>query len=415
MNYSIYVSEDDYTEIKRMLSILGKIIFSVDQAKQEEALISRFNDIEIQEQRKIINQGDTLTAQKESQMLIDMPGISLNSKPRKDGRYQGYISNSDGTKQYFYARTREEVAIKMKLYLQEANSPKRKAQNKNSPTFGEYVEKWIEIYKKPNLKAKSLLSLSNSLKPAMQAFGNRKLASISGDDVQELLLSISAPRIRDLCRTYLNSVFKKAVVKNIIKRNPCEAVEIKRHKSKHKKALTIEEQETFFRATANSKYSLLYRFLTATGLRIGEALALHRSDIDFDNFTITVSKNVVFIRGERIEQDTPKSEAGNRTIPIPQNLCAEINKINTEILFPFTYNSVHCAIKRTASETKLPVSLHILRHTYATRLEEAGVPPKVKQYLLGHSSLEMTQNVYTDIQEKYIISISEVIRNIFKD
>ena len=39
MNYSIYVSEDDYTEIKRMLSILGKIIFSVDQAKQEEALI----------------------------------------------------------------------------------------------------------------------------------------------------------------------------------------------------------------------------------------------------------------------------------------------------------------------------------------------------------------------------------------
>ena len=59
------------------------------------------------------------------------------------------------------------------------------------------------------------------------------------------------------------------------------------------------------------------------------------------------------------------------------------------------------------------MSLHVLRHTYATRLEEAGIPAKVKQYLMGHSSLDMTENVYTDTQKAYVERVSDKIRQIF--
>lgn len=54
-----------------------------------------------------------------------------------------------------------------------------------------------------------------------------------------------------------------------------------------------------------------------------------------------------------------------------------------------------------------PTSLHILRHTYATRLEEAGVPAKVAQYLMGHATIQMTKDVYTDVQDGYIKTFDE--------
>ncbi len=183
-----------------------------------------------------LNNGDTLATPQESQMLVYMTGVSINTKPRKDGRYQGYILNAeDSGKKYFYGRTRDEVALKIKIYLKEVLTPKRKTKEKNTPTFGEYVDNWIKLYKEPKLKPKSLYSLNASLKPARLAFDGKKLHSISSDDIQKLLLSISAERVRDLCRLNLNQVFAKAVKQDIIKRNPCDAVEISKHKYRKKR------------------------------------------------------------------------------------------------------------------------------------------------------------------------------------
>ena len=64
-------------------------------------------------------------------MLINIDGVSINSKPRRDGRYQGYVTESDG-KRYFYGRTREEVEAKISKYLKEAHTPKRKERSKAS-------------------------------------------------------------------------------------------------------------------------------------------------------------------------------------------------------------------------------------------------------------------------------------------
>ena len=243
--------------------------------------------------------------------------------------------------------------------------------------------------------------------------GTKEIGEITSDDVQKLLNSIEAERVRDLCKLNLSQCFKKAVSQGILDRNPCDAVELKPHKRERKTALTIEEQEKFLQAIVNHKYSLLYRLLLATGMRIGEALALRHSDVDFFNNTVRVSKNVVYVKGKRIEQDTPKSAAGNRTLPLPKNLCKELLDTKTDELFPYSYNSVRLATDRIAKSTGIEVTLHILRHTYATRLEEAGIPPKVKQYLLGHASLDMTQNVYTDTQKHYVDSVSDTIRALF--
>ena len=126
---------------------------------------------------------------------------------------------------------------------------------------------------------------------------------------------------------------------------------------------------------------------------------------------MTVNKDVVFIGGEAIVQP-PKSKAAFRTVPIPHELCEELPKTG-ERIFPARYEAVKTAFKKAATMLGFPVSAHVLRHTYATRLEEAGIPPKVKQYLMGHASLEMTQNVYTDAQGHYIESVSDRVRGLF--
>ena len=359
------------------------------------------------------NEGDVLTTPKESQMLIPIyiPGVSVSEKRRKDGRYQGYAVR-EGKKYFFYGKTYEELIRKISKFVQEGEIERRKLVE-TSPKFGEYIRKWIENYKKPNLKPSSFQSLTAALRPALEAFENKKLRLITSDEIQELLVGMKAKRMRDMCKIYLNEAFQKAVDKGELKRNPCAAVEIKKHRSEHKNALTVDEQELFCAAVAGTEYELLCLFLLATGLRIGEALALLRSDFDFEKHTVTVSKNVVYIKGERIEQDTPKSEAGNRTVPVPVHLCERLRDVQTDLIFPYHAEAVRSFMKRLRKAIDVDVTPHILRHTYATRLSEAGVPPKIKQYLMGHASLEMTENVYTDAQKRYIDSVSDLVRSVF--
>lgn len=61
------------------------------------------------------------------------------------------------------------------------------------------------------------------------------------------------------------------------------------------------------------------------------------------------------------------------------------------------------------------IKAHMFRHTYATRLEEAGVPAKVIQTLLGHSDIRTTQQVYIDAQDEYIQSKIPQIFGAFSD
>lgn len=347
-------------------------------------------------------------------MLIQLKGVSVNSTPRSDGRYQGYAI-LNGEKRYFYGRTKKEVEDKIIFCLKEDERQRKKVSKKEkcSPSFREYAENWIKLYKEPNLKPTSLNTMRITLEPAMKTFGDRRISSITSDELQTLLLEIGAPRMRELCMGTLRQIFKKAMMQQIIKQNPCDLIEIKKHKTAKRNALTAEEEQQFLEEGRKTEYDLLYRTMLATGMRIGEALALAPIDVDTKENMIHVTKNVVFINGKRIDQDTPKSEAGNRDLPIAHELAAELKAADKKTIFPFSYDSVSHAIRRIAHRTGIKVSSHILRHTYATRLEEAGIPPKIKQYLLGHSTLEMTENVYTDVQQSYVKRLSDAIRGIF--
>lgn len=334
----------------------------------------------------------------EDTILKNTKGIKVYPVPRKDGRYCGYITK-DGTRKFVYGKSVSDVKNKLRDLLSNGKKKQKEKPQQKVLRFEEYCKQWIELYKEPNLKPKSLAALHRALKKPMEAFSGVPINKITTDMLQSFLAAMPRSRSRDLCVVYLKNLFKRALILRYIKYNPCDLLEIKKCVANKRAALSEEEEKAFLEATKTSTHSLLFRFLLSTGLRIGEALALKKTD--FDSGTVTVSKNVVFVNGKRILQ-TPKTNAGNRTVPVPKNIYDSILALPTEDVFPFSYNAISTAFKKLSAKIGFRVSAHILRHTYATHLEEAKVPIKIKQYLLGHSSVAMTEDVYTNIRENFL-------------
>lgn len=356
------------------------------------------------------------TGKKENEMMIDMPGISMCKTPRKDGRYQGHVTK-DGVTKYLYGKSLKDLYDNIQRYVKSGYpAPKRKTKpeepKKQGIIFNIWINKWLELYKKPNVKLNTYNCLIQALKKPLEKFGDLPIETISTEELQVFFLSYTALRLRDITIATLKMAFEKARKLGLIIKNPMDGVEISPKKYVHRNALTVDEQQTVLSAVKGTNYDLMFNFLVSTGLRIGEALALTIEDVDFEKRTVSVTKTAVMENGKKIIQNSPKTAAGMRIVPVPTHVLSLLKDKSGQI-FPQSYNSVRLFFKRLSKKIKIKVSPHILRHTYATRIEEAGISPRLKQYLMGHASLEMTQNTYTDIQKSYIDKVNSEISSIF--
>ena len=156
-----------------------------------------------------------------------------------------------------------------------------------------------------------------------------------------------------------------------------------------------------------SRYALVYHLLLTLGLRRGEALGLSWEDLDWEDGTVQVRRQVQQINGKVVVSDYTKTDAGRRTLPIPQALLARLrahwqNQQEERALMGEGWNKLGLIFP---SETGVPVSpsnllrhfrllltaagltqirLHDLRHTCATLLGER-VTDRVIAAILGHT------------------------------
>lgn len=146
-----------------------------------------------------------------------------------------------------------------------------------------------------------------------------------------------------------------------------------------------------------------------TGLRIGEVCGLKWEDIDLENRTLSVVRSVKRPIGAALEIGKPKTPASRRRIVMTKLLTSFLGKLErkdgvfvvtgkekpTE---PRTYREHFRRLCRAAGVPE--VTFHSLRHGFATRCIESGIDPKSTAALLGHTSCDITLNIYTNCTEK---------------
>ena len=165
--------ENTLKYILNSLRDLENYVFSELQNTEKERFKLLFHVV------KNDNDMPTKTIKSEVDEMLKIKGVSISSKPRFDGRYQGYILEF-GRRKYFYGSSKDEIAIKIKTYFKKGVNNK----NSNDLTLKDWSNKWFTLYKKPNLKPKSLLSIQNSLKHLFRGFGNSKLTELNANDLQ---------------------------------------------------------------------------------------------------------------------------------------------------------------------------------------------------------------------------------------
>lgn len=317
----------------------------------------------------------------------------------------------------------------LQLDVEENGLPSNRSDGFQDPTFEELASLWLENYK-TTVKPSTFENVRSKVeKMTEEHFKELKLKKITVAYCQKVVIKLSKSYV--LYNHYLsviNRIFKYAVLMDILNSNPFDKVIKPKSRQTQRKGnfLTKEELKEFLKlaqTTTLSYFFPLVHLMAYTGLRQGEALALKWSDIDFKNKKITVNKTAVWIKGKQTLQ-TPKTKNSKRVISIDPNTLSILKSWKKDQIkiyfkngkhfdgdenFIFTnqrsdWVQIHNFIpyfKRfiTGHDLKL-ITPHGLRHTHASLLFSAGVEPKNISDRLGHSTVQITLDLYTHITEE---------------
>lgn len=375
---------------------------------------------------------------------------------RTNGSYQYSWMDGSGKRRYVYAKTLEELRIKEEQIAKDkSDGIKTEARY---ATLNELFDLWKTL--KRGLKDNTFQNYNYLYNTFVRpVIGDKFVTKLKKSDIKRYYNYLADERglkasTIDGIHTVLHQVLDMAVDDNYIRNNPSDRVlkELKQScfaKSEKRMALTRAEQDLFLDFLKNSRiynhwYSI-FAVMLGTGLRVGELTGLRWSDIDLDNSVIDVNHTLVYYshrsadskQGCYFNINTPKTTASNRQVPMldfvkeafimekeVQELldikCEAVIDGYTDFIFVNRFGNVqhqgtlNKAIKRIIRDCNdeqflksdnpkvlLPhFSCHTLRHTFTTRMCEAGVNVKVIQDALGHTDVSTTLNIYTDVTKE---------------
>lgn len=313
----------------------------------------------------------------------------------------------DGTRKYIRAKTQAELDEKV---LQAQILVNAGVDICSEETFGHFAQMWFDIYKKPYLRENSLNIIKHVLNQHILPFiGGYRLRDISPMQIQAIMASLSGKSnsLQSKVLIHLRSIFKAAQENGLVAKSPVSSMlKPGGKKTAEKAALMPQESRLLMDRVKNPRARTFALIALQTGMRRGEILGLMWEDIDFSARIIHVRHNAIIGKGETKIRDDLKTNAGRRDIPLTDELEAWLVKCkqtsrskfvlsmkNRKPLTQSAYKSMWNLVERELPETH--VTAHVLRHTYVTRLFEAGLDIKEIQYLAGHSTVDMTLRVYT--------------------
>lgn len=300
-------------------------------------------------------------------------------------------------------------------------------------TFGEVYERWIANYKL-TVKESSFHIVELQYKSRiLPILGNKKINQITTIECQDLInywYSIPLKYYKVLFNS-ITRIFKYAKQLKIVTDDPTSSVIIPKASRQFdtlehpRNYYTRDELRKFLEyAEKHEKYKfyVLFRLLAFSGMRKSEALALTWNDIDFDKSQITINKTL--ISTPKVEVSTPKTKNSNRIVFIDKKTLSILKEWElkqkkdllqkgfnalspNQLIFSNEDNgyiiptTIINPMNRIIRGSNLPhITVHGLRHTYATLAAQGGMSVKQLQAQLGHSDVQTTLNIYTSITDE---------------
>ncbi|MDO4522509.1 MAG: tyrosine-type recombinase/integrase [Eubacteriales bacterium] len=382
----------------------------------------------------------------------DNKGRNLRSgeSQRPDGRYMyRYKDELTGKRETIYnmdlTRLREQ---EKKINRQQEDRLMTDAATRKM-TLNQLFERYMAAKKIKETTRRNYVNMWNNR--VRNELGNFKIIQIKTSQILLFYAKLSDEGLSHNTIKYLHTMispaFEMAVTDGIIPRNPAKGcLGDYGAAPKEREALTPDQQKKLLAFVEESNvYNVhlpMMQIMFGCCLRVGEVIGLTWSDVDMKAREIRITNQLVYNDlgdGYQFHDATPKTDAGVRKIPMTQMVYKaflkqkELNFMlgrnsNIEIggRCGFIFNTKHGRPMMPAGvnsylnnivkaynkkETKLAekehrepelmphISAHILRHSGCTRLGENHVDPKVMQYVMGHSDMSVTMNVYNHISE----------------
>ena len=349
--------------------------------------------------------------------------IRKRSDGRWEGRYTvGYDENGKVKMKNVLGKPQAEVKEKLKEKIEEAKV--LDVAKSESYTVAEWAALWFEVYAKPNIRERTADYYNRYItKHIVPCLGDIKLNKLTGRQIQKMyndLLDHGRERVSQkeknpgLSGTYVHGVhvmlhncLNRAVKERLIVRNPADDVIVPKIDKKEMKILPPEQVKAYLKAASVRGVLPLFYLELTSGLRKGEIAALLWSDLDVENCTLSVTKQLMSSRDGELKITQPKTATSVRLISLPQETVELLKEEHSKhplniymfpsprtggMYHPDSIVKLHEKILNDAGIEHL--RFHDLRHSFATYALQSGADVKTLSCMLGHYSAGFTLNTY---------------------
>lgn len=364
----------------------------------------------------------------------------------KDGRYRYKYVDAWGNPQYEYAwrldkndptpaGKKRDLSLREKEKLIAADMFDKVVPKGGKMTVIQLTEKYITTKTGVTHNTKAgYNTVVNILQ--REVFGKKRIDTVKISDAKVWLIKLHQEDGRSYSsihsiRGVLRPAFQMAVDDDLIRKNPFSfpLSQVIVNDSVTREAISRKQERAFLAFVKEDRHFCRYfegiYILFKTGMRISEFVGLTIADLDFNDNTININKQLHRMRDGRKIIVPTKTEAGTRVIPMGEDVKECFQKIiemrpvltkepeidgYTGFLYfdkdgrPMVamhwekYFQHICDKYNSIYKAELPkITPHVCRHTYCSNMAKSGMNPKTLQYLMGHSNIGVTMNVYTHL------------------
>ncbi len=383
-----------------------------------------------------------------SEVRRDNKGRKLfnGESQRKDGKYEYKYQDAWGKRKTVYswkltptdrvpAGKRDDISLREKIKQIQKDLNSNITPDGGNFTVLELVEKYISQKTGVRHSTRSNYKfVVNVIKK--EAFGQKRIDKIKVSDAKEWLIKMQQIDGRGYSsihtiRGVVRPAFQMAVDDDLLVKNPFEFQlnTVVVNDSVTREAITRQQERDFLEFVENDKHFCKYYdgiyILFKTGLRISEFVGLTKKNLDFENSRIIVDHQLQRTRDMKYIIEDTKTESGERMVPMTPEVKEAFQRIlanrknpkiepmvdgysgflfldkNGRPMVALHWEKYFQHIREKYNKiyrVQMPkVTPHVCRHTFCSNMAKSGMNPKTLQYIMGHSDISVTLNVYTHL------------------